>query len=398
MHDLLLLVLIIVSGVVANTTYYLLPFSLTGHLIFYSFSGLSISALFPLSIKLLCHYWVTDIRKMAATCLILSVTLTLCVFLFLQSTMIIFTQMIFCTIVGCLLFEISVIKSDEKRDREDSGFEIRVTWRTRTAVATMNLAGMYVGVYLIYTNDFRSIILALMAFIAAASLILLDSFYKTGYSEEGRLSKIVAPLMASLILFIFVDGIGRAICCFIVLFCYGINIVLSAASTIIRIRKSNMSHVWPSASHGASSAFGALIGAVVGISSFQYLGDDNIYLALATSALFVFIVIWFFTLFARNEYPVDADGVEEDMPKPRIGSKSFVSACSRIGERYNLTARKKDVLLHLARGRGSKHISEDLCISQTTAKTHIYQIYKTLGVGSREEIIDLVEKEANSLH
>jgi DNA-binding CsgD family transcriptional regulator len=389
----LLFILTIIFGLSANASYYLLANILDGEFLFYLFSGLSIGTICPINIKLLCRYWTTEVRKMTSTCLILSITFILSAFLLFQSAMIHIAQFTFCVLSICMVVEINVIRSSERRNLKDTGFETRVTWRARVAMAVMSLAGMYVGIYLLSTNEFKAIILAMMAFIFAAGLVLLDSLYKTGYSEESRLSKITAPLMTSLLLFIFVDGTGKAICCFVVLFCFAANIILSMSSTIIRINKAEMNYIWPTSNAGILSVIGAIIGATMGIFNFQYLTSDNTYSVLVTVVFFVCIVIWFFTLFARNEYPVDSNGIEGDSPKKQIG-RSFAIACNHLSERYSLSQRKKEVLIQLARGRGSKHISETLCISQTTAKTHIYQIYKALGVNSREELIDLVETEA----
>lgn len=47
----------------------------------------------------------------------------------------------------------------------------------------------------------------------------------------------------------------------------------------------------------------------------------------------------------------------------------------------------------LAKGHSVKHIQETLVITYHTAKSHANHIYKKLGVHSREELIELVERE-----
>jgi LuxR family transcriptional regulator, positive regulator of biofilm formation len=49
----------------------------------------------------------------------------------------------------------------------------------------------------------------------------------------------------------------------------------------------------------------------------------------------------------------------------------------------NLTLREREVLVLMATGCGNKEIAGDLCISDHTVKTHVYNIYRKLNVDSR---------------
>jgi len=44
------------------------------------------------------------------------------------------------------------------------------------------------------------------------------------------------------------------------------------------------------------------------------------------------------------------------------------------------------------RGDSIQRISEELFVSQGTVKAHINHIYRKLGIHSRQEMLDLVEK------
>jgi DNA-binding NarL/FixJ family response regulator len=48
-----------------------------------------------------------------------------------------------------------------------------------------------------------------------------------------------------------------------------------------------------------------------------------------------------------------------------------------------VTQREKEVLLMVAGGNSNDEISDQLCISSHTVKTHLYNIYKKIGVGNR---------------
>ncbi|WP_140396431.1 helix-turn-helix transcriptional regulator [Gordonibacter sp. An230] len=60
----------------------------------------------------------------------------------------------------------------------------------------------------------------------------------------------------------------------------------------------------------------------------------------------------------------------------------------RMGERYGLTPREKEVLSCLLEGRSYEGIGRTLFISSSTVKTHVKHIYEKVGVGSRDELID----------
>ena len=45
----------------------------------------------------------------------------------------------------------------------------------------------------------------------------------------------------------------------------------------------------------------------------------------------------------------------------------------------------------LAKGRGTAYIQDKLYISPHTVKSHTYNIYKKMGISSREELLDAIE-------
>lgn len=69
------------------------------------------------------------------------------------------------------------------------------------------------------------------------------------------------------------------------------------------------------------------------------------------------------------------------------------SVIDEMAAEYGLTPREVDVLAYQSRGRSIKHISEQLCISEHTTKTHVYHIYKKLAINNLQELIDLVDGE-----
>lgn len=65
--------------------------------------------------------------------------------------------------------------------------------------------------------------------------------------------------------------------------------------------------------------------------------------------------------------------------------------CKAVGEKFELSDRQQEVLVLMAQGRNAKYIENALTISLSTVQTHIRNIYRKLGVHSRQELLDLIE-------
>ncbi|WP_417143693.1 helix-turn-helix transcriptional regulator [Raoultibacter massiliensis] len=68
--------------------------------------------------------------------------------------------------------------------------------------------------------------------------------------------------------------------------------------------------------------------------------------------------------------------------------------CNRIGDRFGLTQREKEILFCISLGYSMKKTSEVLYISTSTVHAHTAMVYRKLGVHSRQEVIDLIDAAA----
>lgn len=62
-------------------------------------------------------------------------------------------------------------------------------------------------------------------------------------------------------------------------------------------------------------------------------------------------------------------------------------------EKFGVTAREKEVVNMLIKGYSYNKISEELVISLPTTKSHVYNIYKKVGVKSKIELLNLIKHE-----
>lgn len=86
---------------------------------------------------------------------------------------------------------------------------------------------------------------------------------------------------------------------------------------------------------------------------------------------------------------VDAEAarVEERAAKGRFHAK-----CEEIADRYLLSRRETEVMFLLAKGHNAAFIQDKLCISKSTAKTHINHIYRKLDIHTQQELLNMVEE------
>lgn len=87
------------------------------------------------------------------------------------------------------------------------------------------------------------------------------------------------------------------------------------------------------------------------------------------------------------------EDADDDVPDERDSPGAWNRACIDVAARHGLTPREREVFLLLAKGRNAAVIEKELVVSSSTAKTHIYHVYRKLGVSSRQEVIDAVEAE-----
>ncbi len=114
-----------------------------------------------------------------------------------------------------------------------------------------------------------------------------------------------------------------------------------------------------------------------------------------TAQIVVCLLFLVFTITLSAHMPFDSEGAfnsfEQSATKIRAAKGIWKTVMEDITAEHSLTPREADVLSLLSRGRSIKHISQELYISEHTAKTHVYHIYKKLDINGLQELIDLVD-------
>lgn len=106
----------------------------------------------------------------------------------------------------------------------------------------------------------------------------------------------------------------------------------------------------------------------------------------------VIVLVWLNIDIVKGGYPHPEEfgTAKEKRVAPRHGA-SWKAKVNSVAQAYALSPRQKEVLLLLARGRNASYIMNELCVSNATVKSHIYSVYRKLGVHTQQELIDLIE-------
>lgn len=75
-----------------------------------------------------------------------------------------------------------------------------------------------------------------------------------------------------------------------------------------------------------------------------------------------------------------------------VVKRRFHDACEELADRYLLSRRESEVMFLLAKGHNASYIQDKLCISRSTAKTHINHIYKKLDIHTQQELLNMVDE------
>lgn len=97
---------------------------------------------------------------------------------------------------------------------------------------------------------------------------------------------------------------------------------------------------------------------------------------------------------AEDEPQQETDGEEVGAAEvdAKIRAKGrFHARCEEIADCYMLSCRETEVMFLLAKGHNAAFIQDKLCISKSTAKTHINHIYRKLDIHTQQELLNMVE-------
>jgi DNA-binding CsgD family transcriptional regulator len=105
--------------------------------------------------------------------------------------------------------------------------------------------------------------------------------------------------------------------------------------------------------------------------------------------LLIYLSMIVMLLFSQDGDRTSATHPEGTPEKPSDSmSRGHLEA---VASSYHLTARETEVFFLLARGRSSLHIQKALTLADGTVRTHVKNIYRKMGIHSRQQLMDIAE-------
>ena len=119
-------------------------------------------------------------------------------------------------------------------------------------------------------------------------------------------------------------------------------------------------------------------------------GNQQLFMPVVVVAIYcVFLVAYSIVAFWRNTSSY-SDSDEEVTDSDELLS-SIEARCDGLSEEFGLSPRESEIFGYLARGHAASFIAKTLIISESTVYTHTRNIYQKMGIGSREELLGLIE-------
>lgn len=158
-----------------------------------------------------------------------------------------------------------------------------------------------------------------------------------------------------------------------------------AAAWIALVSCARFCKVAPGFSLGAFVATAGLMG-LAGVQGLYVLGGVSGFVGAVLFVLYLVIVVIVSTVRGRGRVSArDVRVIEQQ------GFERFVELrCDELADQYGLTPRERDIIVQLGRGHSYAYIANELVVSENTVRTHVRNMYRKMGVSSREDLLALI--------
>lgn len=253
--------------------------------------------------------------------------------------------------------------------------------------------GVLLGSLVMEGSDPVTILVNASSFVFAALLLLLTAvFVKMDFNH--LVYQVGFPLMAfGALLVACVRGVpvvGESLQ--LIGFCYVHLLMWGVCSYLTKTFELPAAWVvaWPTCA--------AMAGQILGGSASSWLaqlpGSTG---SLQVAAMVVsFVLLFSALLMLSNRNLTTGWGIAR--PANPVNTDTTLDAVTQmLSVENSLTPRESEILGMMARGRNRRFISEELVLSEETVKSHVYGMYRKLGIHSQQELLDLVEVRASGV-
>ena len=230
--------------------------------------------------------------------------------------------------------------------------------------------------------------------------IFFNRIERTRYTDIGFVQRItLPPITLCMLLIPMLGSTGRLVCCCLVNAAYALFITSGYGRIIVENAEFSLSPVKRISEARIPTLIGFCAGSIIGYLTYFVYDISDYYLMLitilitcATVSAFVFYISDDFKI--RRELESLLMSGQDDEEIGQIEQKAlpyFRICCEEIAQEYGLSQREGEVLVLLAKGRNANYIQKKLYVANSTVRTHIYHIYRKLGITSQQQIMDLID-------
>jgi DNA-binding CsgD family transcriptional regulator len=225
---------------------------------------------------------------------------------------------------------------------------------------------------------------------AIASLLMLFTAISVKLNFNSLIYQIGFPIVAlGMYLSILLGDYGHiGISVQLTGFCF-LHLIMWGACAFL-IKNFELPSTWVIGVSTAAFMAGQLIGALVS-SSISHLADSA--WCFSATTLTVLVILLCASLYMMSSRNMRTGWGLAKPDTSQVDTEQDISFAIRtIVSDFELTKREADMMAGLARGKNRKTLSEELCVSPETVKSHIQSIYKKMGIHSQQELIRYVEE------
>ena len=116
------------------------------------------------------------------------------------------------------------------------------------------------------------------------------------------------------------------------------------------------------------------------------------YLYRVLLVLFVTLAATLMVTPSSRLWHVVLEGIDAVESSGNDAQARYARRCGELSITYHLTTRESEILLLLGRGHTSVFVADELTVAELTVRSHRKNIYRKLGVTSREELFKLLDE------
>lgn len=111
-------------------------------------------------------------------------------------------------------------------------------------------------------------------------------------------------------------------------------------------------------------------------------------------ALFTASAVAFMIVPSSHLWRVVLEGIDDAESRVSDTTDDYLRRCDDLAQRFHLTPRETEILAYVGRGHSSVYVADELVVAESTVRSHRKNIYRKLGISSREELFDLLDQNS----